>query len=91
MTHPLKLTMDQPAEYLIIVQGRLDPERTAWFNGMNIEPGRRDGVAITLLRGLVKDQAALHGMLRTLYTLGIPLLDVRLCRPDASGTWESES
>jgi hypothetical protein len=36
-----------------------------------------DGVPVATLYGSVADQAALHGILRKLYTLGLPLLAVR--------------
>jgi hypothetical protein len=35
-----------------------------------------DGVASTVIAGPVRDQAALHGLLRALYDLGLPLLSV---------------
>ena len=91
MAPPLKLTMDQPAEYQITAEGRLDPERGEWFNGMTVEVRRAGGVAVTVLRGSVRDQADLHGMLRTLYTLGMPLLAVRLARLQAPDIIDCES
>jgi hypothetical protein len=59
--------------YEIRLQGRLDDRWSAWFDGMSIvsEP---DGV--TVLRGEVADQAALHGVLVRLRDLGLPLISV---------------
>ncbi|QNN52642.1 hypothetical protein [Nocardioides mesophilus] len=66
-------TADEPAWYEIRFQGHLDPKWAAWFDGFSLEP-QADG--ITVLRGRVVDQAALHGLLGRLRDLGLPLLDV---------------
>jgi hypothetical protein len=41
-----------------------------------------DGTPITTLTGVV-DQAALHGLLRRLYALGLPLISVNLIEADS--------
>jgi hypothetical protein len=63
----------QPATYQIRIQGQLGPEWADWFDGLSItlEEG-----GMTLLSGPVADQAALHGLLRTVRDLGMPLLSV---------------
>lgn len=68
-------TTNEPGWYEIRLQGHLDERWAAWFDGMTVEP-RPDGV--TVLRGRVADQAALHGMLARLRDLGVPLLSVAL-------------
>lgn len=78
MARRQKLTMDRAAEYLITVEGLLDPEWKDWFSGMSIESHLVEGNPVTYLSGSVQDQAALHGMLRNLYALRMPLLGVRL-------------
>lgn len=90
MVHSLRLTMDEPAEYLIVVQGHMDPERAAWFNGMSIEGGRLEHRPVTYLQGTIRDQAALQGMLRSLYTLGMPLLALCLSHRKATDAKENE-
>ena len=59
--------------YEIRLDGRLDERWAAWFDGMSIdtEPG-----GVTVLRGRVADQAALHGLLARLRDLGLPLISV---------------
>ena len=59
--------------YEIRLQGHLDERWTLWFDGMSIdtEPG-----GVTVLRGRVADQAALHGLLARLRDLGVPLISV---------------
>ena len=68
---------DSPVIYQISVQGFLDKSRADWFDGMAIEPQvDADGRSVTRLTGEVVDQAALHGLLRKLYDLGLSLLSI---------------
>jgi hypothetical protein len=64
---------DRPGVYQIRVSGHLDRQWTDWFEGLTItlEEG-----GDTLLTGLVRDQAALHGLLRKVRDLGLPLVSV---------------
>lgn len=55
--------------YEIRVEGQLPPE---WFE--NLEISAENGE--TLLRGSVKDQAALYGLLKKVRDLGLPLVSV---------------
>ncbi len=59
--------------YEIRVKGHLDPHWSAWFNGLTISC-EADGS--TLLRGLLPDEAALHGVLMKIRDLALPLLAV---------------
>jgi hypothetical protein len=71
-----KLTLDRPATYQIKVPGHLDEGWSDWAGGMTITvESEGDGPPITTLTGTV-DQAALQGLLRRLYSLGLPLLSV---------------
>ena len=72
------LNPDCPVIYQITVQGYLDESRSDWFDGMDIEPQvDADGRSVTKLTGKVVDQAALHGLLRKLYDLGLSLLSMK--------------
>jgi hypothetical protein len=72
------LNPDCPVIYQISVQGYLDERRTDWFDGMAIEPQiDAEGMSVTRLTGEVVDQAALHGLLRKLHDLGLPLLSIK--------------
>ncbi|HLY83466.1 MAG TPA: hypothetical protein VKQ71_10805 [Acidimicrobiales bacterium] len=68
-----------PIHYEIRFQGHLHARWTAWFDGL-IVTSERDGT--TLMRGPIVDQAALHGVLRKLADLGLPLLRVTQVGPD---------
>jgi hypothetical protein len=59
--------------YEIRLKGHLDDRWTDWFEGLTISL-EEDGS--TLLTGLVVDQAALHGLLKKVRDLGMPLLSV---------------
>lgn len=63
----------QPIVYEIRIKGHLARQWAGWFEGLNIYL-EDDGS--TLLIGPVVDQAALHGILRKVRDLGIPLLSV---------------
>ena len=70
------------ARYEIRLKGYLDARWSAWFDGLSLqyEP---DGT--TVLRGCVVDQAALHGLLRKVRDVGLPLLSVRHYEPCEPG------
>ena len=74
--HTQKLTLYQPATYQIKVPGILDEQWSDRNGGMALTVEEdRDGLPVTTLTGAV-DQAALQGLLRQLYTLGLPLISV---------------
>jgi hypothetical protein len=71
-----KLTLDRPATYQIKVPGYLGESWSDWAGGMTITvESEGDGPPVTTLTGTV-DQAALQGLLRRLYSLGLPLISV---------------
>ena len=79
-----KLTLDRPATYQIKVPGHLDESWSEWARGMTVTiESDRDGLPITTLTGTF-DQAALQGLLRRLYSLGLPLISV-ICVESGSG------
>ena len=79
MTHQ-RLKLWTPAKYRIRVQGTLDPSWSDWLGGMSITTsGDRDEAPVTILVGRLADQAALMGVLDTLYNyFHAPLLSVEL-------------
>lgn len=67
----------QPTAYQIRITGRLDPRWREWFDGLTITLDDGD----TLLTGPVVDQAALHGLLKRVRDLGMPLVSVSPVEP----------
>lgn len=70
-----KLTLDRPATYEVIVPGRLDESWSDWVEGMNMAYTCDEDSPVTTLTCTV-DQAALQGLLRRLYAMGLPLISV---------------
>lgn len=72
-----KLTLDRPTSYQIQVPGQLDSSWAEWAEGMTITVNHdSDGPVITTLAGKF-DQAALQGLMRRLYSLGLPIISVK--------------
>jgi hypothetical protein len=63
----------EPGLYEIRIKGHLDDRRAVSFEGLTLT---REGSGNTLLVGPVIDQAALHGLLRKVRDLGMPLISV---------------
>jgi hypothetical protein len=69
------LPFDRPARYQISVQGRVDAAWTDRLEGMEIcQAMAGSDPLVTTLDGELSDQAALAGVLNTLYELHLPLL-----------------
>ncbi len=80
-----RLRPHMPATYWIQVQGILDERWSDRLGGMIISTADQESEApITTLAGLLLDQAALSGVLNTLFDLRLPLLSVE-CED-----WEDE-
>ena len=59
--------------YQIRIKGHLGDRWTDWFEGLTITLQENGD---TLLTGPVADQAALHGLLKKVRDLGMPLISV---------------
>ena len=68
----------EPGLYEIRLKGHLDAKWADWFDGLTIT--RADN-GETLLSGPMVDQAALHGVLRKVRDLGLPLVSVNQIDP----------
>lgn len=77
----------EPGGYEIRLKGHLDERWAAWFDGLSLT---RESDGTTVLSGPVVDQAALHGLLRKVRDLGLPLISVTRVEPDQSDTPTSE-
>jgi hypothetical protein len=72
------IPFDSPASYQISVQGRIDPSLYDQLEGMVIGLVTKEGgYPVTTLVGELSDQAALAGVLNTLYELHLSVLSVK--------------
>jgi hypothetical protein len=69
----------RPMAYQIRITGQLDARWADWFEGLTITLDGGD----TLITGPVVDQAALHGLLKRVRDLGMPLVSVSPVEPGA--------
>lgn len=80
MTHRAGSTGQDAGRYAVRLAGHLHPRWAARFDGMTLTH-LDDGT--TVLEGDIADQAALHGVIRTLRDLGLPLVSLtRLDEPE---------
>jgi hypothetical protein len=73
-----KTDTNQPLIYQIRIEGHLDQQWADWFEGLTITLEENGD---TLLTGPVIDQAALHGLLKKVRDLGLPLVSVNPVEP----------
>lgn len=74
---------DQPGIYAVHIAGRLDKNRLDRLGGLmiaSIQEGDEGNPVITVLKGCLPDQAALLGVLNTLYNLQHPVIFVKYLR-----------
>lgn len=71
-----------PRQYQLRVAGGLSARWSEWFEELTITPAENGE---TLITGWVADQAALHGLLKKLRDLGLPLLSLNPLDPAAPG------
>jgi hypothetical protein len=62
-----------PEHYEIKVKGHLDQRWSDWFAGLTLEQLEGD---VTLLSGLLPDQAAIYGLLERIRDLNLTLISV---------------
>ena len=76
--HGRRTDQDQPMIYQIRLKGHLGSQWTDWFGGLTLTLEENGN---TLLTGPVIDQAALHGLLKRVRDLGMPLVSVSPVEP----------
>jgi hypothetical protein len=83
-------SLDRPATYQIQVPGQLDESWSDWVGGLTITvESEGEGPPVTTLTGSL-DQAGLQGLLRRLYSLGLPLVSV-VCLEEGAENGTSSS
>ncbi len=77
-----QFNLGTPAYYRIKIRGFLDESWSNQLGGIVIRHRNKEGPSpITILQGEMVDQAALFGVLNTLYGLGFPILSME-CLPE---------
>jgi hypothetical protein len=76
--HEPKTDPNQPMIYQIRIKGHLGRQWTDWFGDVTITLEENGD---TLLTGPLVDQAALHGLLKKVRDLGMPLISVNRVNP----------
>jgi hypothetical protein len=66
-------TPDAAAPYELRIRGHLDQHWSSWFAGFNLT---HEDDGSTTLRGVVRDQSELHGLLARVRDLGTTLISV---------------
>jgi len=66
----------EPLRYEIRVKGHLDAGHSEWLGSLELRTGFRRDQPVTVLRGSLADQAALHGVFTMLQAMGVVLLEV---------------
>lgn len=79
--------MDKPVFYEIKVKGYLDDTWEDWFEGLTIS-AHEDGES--RLSGYLSDQAALHGILTRINSLGLNLISVNAIPDPDIGNFRSD-
>jgi hypothetical protein len=77
-THKSTEEQYEPGRYEIRIKGHLDDRWSDWFVGLTIMEEENEETQIT---GPVVDQAALHGLLKKVRDLGMPLVSVYRISP----------
>jgi hypothetical protein len=72
--------------YQIRIEGHLGNQWAEWFDGLSI---RLEADGKTLLYGPVPDQPALHGLLKKVRDLGMPLVSVNQVQCNELGQYHS--
>ena len=80
-------TPSQPIIYQIRLKGYLSSQWADWFEGLTITP-EEDGD--TLLTGPLVDQSALHGLLKKVRDLGLPLVSIVQVQIDETHSYGSK-
>jgi hypothetical protein len=76
MTKKQNQYSDEPACYEITVWGTIAPDWSEWFGGIQINHKSENGKKMSVLSGIIKDQSALHGLLKKINDLNLVIVSI---------------
>ena len=77
-TDKYEINFQKPAVYKIIVQGEIEKDWSGKLQGLQITIERSQGKRpASILVGQIKDQAALSGIMQTLYEMQMTIISVQ--------------
>ena len=77
-----QLKFSGPAKYQLIIKGIIPDSYHSLFGGLEHRRERsKDGEVKSILEGELYDQAALAGILSTIYSLRLPLVGLKYIEP----------
>lgn len=75
----------QKRYYKIIIEGKIDPSWYTWLGNFQlISRKEANGKCMTTLSGIVVDQAALRGLVNTLWDLNLAVVSIQQVAPKIS-------
>jgi hypothetical protein len=88
-SHAYGITFDGPARYRILIKGGIPGNWSDRMDGMSIRQHEADdGEPVTILEGDLADQAALTGVINTLYALHLPVIAVETVGVGQTGEYD---
>lgn len=69
--------IEPDCRYEFVVNGRLEQDIVGWFEDMTLTVDDSVFPAQTIIRGLIRDQAALYGFISRLRDLGLTLISMQ--------------
>lgn len=82
MSIEMRVTHNPARTYFITIEGKIDISWSDWLGGLEIELRKEvDGSHITILSGVLADQAALRGLLNLLWDMNLVLRSIQQVDP----------
>jgi len=82
-THASTTGHHEPVVHELRIKGHLDERWATELEGLAL---KHESDGTTTLRGPLRDQSALHGVLNRIRDLGLPLISVHCVIPDGRGS-----
>ncbi len=82
MSTDISMSHSPARTYLVTIEGKIDISWSDWLGGLEIVLRKEaDGTHVTILSGVLADQAALRGLLNLLWDMNLVLRSVQQVHP----------